>query len=258
MRSLVIFIITLFCVNGLAAKAKGSSIKAVSYYGEGLCIYPAFKCIKVKRRQNWVKLFPDPYQRDLVQRLNRTYNHLWAGKVIAVPKALSSTTLFDLSPFSLKISPTTDKQIIVDQEKLAWAAYNEQGQLLKWGPISSGRDKCSDSDNSCLTITGIFKLFDKRDKDCISNAFPAGRGGAQMPYCMFFHKGYAIHGSADIPGHRASHGCVRIFTEDAKWLNEEFISLSDKENEYSGTLIIIRPLARVKWQEGVAIPQAED
>ena len=40
---------------------------------------------------------------------------------------------------------------------------------------------------------------------------------------MFFHGGFALHGSYEVPGYHASHGCVRMFVNDAKWLNEEFV-----------------------------------
>lgn len=53
-----------------------------------------------------------------------------------------------------------------------------------------------------------------------------------MPYCMFFKGGYAIHAS-DVPGYNASHGCVRVFYEDAEWLNREFADI--------GTSVIVRP-----------------
>ena len=238
MKRLVFYLFFLLPIFSLA----DNSEKSPSYYGTGLCNYPQYKCIKISGGESWEKLFPDPVQRDLVQRLNRTYNPLWSGKVIVVPQNLNALNLFDLSPFELKIAPSSDKQIIVDQEKLAWAAYDEQGQLVKWGPISSGQDKCSDSSNSCRTLTGIFRVFSKENEHCISNAFPAGKGGAKMPYCMFFHKGYALHGSEDIPGYRASHGCVRMFTQDAKWLNHNFVQSSNEQNNFAGTIIIVRPL----------------
>ena len=63
-----------------------------------------------------------------------------------------------------------------------------------------------------------------------------------MPYCMFFHKGFALHGSDDIPGYRASHGCVRMFTRDAKWLNEEFVEISSERNNFLGTKVVVRPV----------------
>jgi hypothetical protein len=215
---------------------------ATLYYGLGLCAYPQYQCIKVESGQTWESLFPDEQQRDIVQRINRTYNNLWAGKEIVVPRDLANKTLLDFSPFPLTIEPDGETQIVVDQDKLAWGAYDLSGKLVKWGPISSGRDKCSDSNNSCRTITGIFHVFSKEDEKCRSNVFPIGKGGAKMPYCMYFHKGFALHGSDDIPGYRASHGCVRMFTRDAIWLNHDFVVSASEANNYVGTKVTIRPL----------------
>lgn len=217
-------------------------VNAAGFYGTALCGYPQYDCIKVASGQSWDNLFPDPVQRDLVQRVNRSYNYLWAGREIAVPKNLPTLTIFDISPFPLKIEGENEKQVIVDQEKLAWGAYDAQGNLVWWGPISSGRDKCSDSAKSCRTLTGIFRVFSKENVRCTSDVFPIGKGGAKMPYCMYFHKGFALHGSDDIPGVRASHGCVRMFIPDAKWLNENFVELSNERNHFMGTKVIVRPL----------------
>lgn len=216
------------------------------YYGTGLCQYPQFECIKIKRGQSWKNLFPDEEQRDIVQRINRNYNYLWAGKTIAVPKELDKSTMMDFSPFPLRIEPEEpEKQIIVDQDKLAWGAYDEDGHLVRWGPISSGSDKCSDNSSpTCRTKTGIFRIFSKENQHCKSNVFPLGTGGAKMPYCMYFHKGLALHGSNDLPGHRASHGCIRMFTDDAEWLNKEFVELSNERNHFLGTKVIVRPITR--------------
>lgn len=213
------------------------------YYGPVLCSSPLYKCIKVARGETWDKLFPDEQQRDLVQRLNRTYNSLWFGKEIVVPKDLSKVTLLDVSPFPLKIEGEHEKQIIIDQDKLAYGAYDADGKLVKWGPIASGIDKCPDSSNACRTLTGRFRIFNKENAKCISDVFPIGKGGAKMPYCMFFHKGFALHGSDDIPGYRASHGCVRMFVRDAKWLNEEFVDVSTDRNGFSGTVVVVRPVS---------------
>ncbi|CZG68157.1 L,D-transpeptidase [Legionella pneumophila] len=217
-------------------------LNAGHFYGTALCAYPQYECIKVTGGQSWEKLFPDPVQRDIVQRVNRTYNYLWSGREIAVPKNLANINIFDVSPFPLKIQSENEKQIIVDQEKLAWGAYDAQGNLVWWGPISSGSDKCSDSNKVCRTLTGIFRVFSKENVRCTSDVFPIGRGGAKMPYCMYFHKGFALHGSDDIPGVRASHGCVRMFIQDAKWLNENFVELSSERNNFMGTKVIVRPL----------------
>lgn len=43
---------------------------------------------------------------------------------------------------------------------------------------------------------------------------------APMPWSIFFHSGYAIHGTTDIKhlGHVASHGCVRLHPDNARKL----------------------------------------
>lgn len=216
------------------------SAAASPYYGSSLCQYAEYQCIKIEHGQSWENLFPNETQRDIVQRLNRTYNNLWPGKIIAVPKNLQYMTVFDVSPFPIHIDDE-EKQIIVDQDKLAWAAY-DQGQLVKWGPIASGRDKCPDSANSCKTLTGIFHFFSKENENCRSDVYPIGKGGAKMPYCMYFHKGFALHGSDDIPGYRASHGCVRMFIRDAKWMNQEFVVTSNDAKNIMGTKVTVRPV----------------
>jgi hypothetical protein len=211
------------------------------YYGSGLCNAAGFHCIKVESGQTWANLFPDEQQRDLVQRLNRTYNYLWVGKTLAVPNDLSHPDILNFAPFPKKIE-VSEPQIIVDQDKLAWGAFDAQGNLVKWGPVASGSTKCSDSSNSCLTLTGMFRVFNMENEKCVSDVFPIGKGGAKMPYCMFFHKGFALHGSDDIPGYRASHGCVRMFVQDAKWLNHEFVQMSSDKNNQKGTLVIVKPV----------------
>jgi len=211
------------------------------YYGAGLCAYSEYTCVKISHGDSWVSLFPDEAQRDLVQRINRTYNSLWLGKVIAVPKHLETVTLLDLAPFAHQIDDH-EKQVIVDQDKLAWAAYDEHGQLINWGPIASGRDKCPDSANACRTLTGVYRVFSKEDEKCKSDIFPIGKGGAKMPFCMYFHKGFALHGSDDMPGFRASHGCVRMFVRDAKWLNKEFVDASNVQNNNMGTKVVVLPV----------------
>jgi lipoprotein-anchoring transpeptidase ErfK/SrfK len=55
-----------------------------------------------------------------------------------------------------------------------------------------------------------------------------------MPYYMpFYTSDYGFHGSPNVPGKHASHGCVRMFTSDAKWMNRNFAE--------KGTRVIIRP-----------------
>ena len=209
-------------------------------FGELFCQDPAFICLKIKNGQSWASLFPNAESRDIVRRLNRMNVRLRAGMIIAIPKNLERLSIYDVSPFPRYIEPSGEKTIFVSQDKLAWGAYDEDGELLWWGPISSGIDKCN-SYGGCATPTGSYRIIRKQDIDCVSTAFPrranGENGGAQMPFCMHFFRGYALHGSSDVPGYRASHGCVRMFTEDARWLNEEFIDLPGAG--FKGTRVVI-------------------
>ena len=160
---------------------------------------------------------------------------------IAVPKNLDRLTIYDVSPFPRYIESDGEKTIYVSQEKLAWGAYDDKGELLWWGPLSSGSGHCRGLDGTCITPSGSFRVIRKQDIDCISTAFPlrsnGESGGAEMPYCMHFFRGYALHGSDTVPGYRASHGCVRIFVEDARWLNEEFVDLPG--SGMKGTRVVV-------------------
>ena len=49
-----------------------------------------------------------------------------------------------------------------------------------------------------------------------------------MPYCMYFFQGYTIHAGYEVPTYNASHGCVRVFSSAAKWLNEQFMTVGTK------------------------------
>lgn len=210
-------------------------------FGETLCQLPDFVCIKVKINENWESLFPDDETRDIVRRVNRMNIRLQAGMIIAVPRNIERLTIYDVSPFPRYIEPEGEKTIFVSQKKLAWAAYDENGELLWWGPISSGSEQCRNVIGGCNTPMGFYRIIRKQDTDCISTAFPrrfnGENGGALMPYCMHFFRGFALHGSEELPGFRASHGCIRMFTEDARWLNEEFVDLPGGSGR--GTRVII-------------------
>lgn len=110
----------------------------------------------------------------------------------------------------------------VDLGKLAWGAYDDSGNLVKWGRASGGKSYCPDIGRSCRTVTGTYTIYSKKGPGCKSSRFPVGKGGAPMPYCMHFKGGYAMHGG-NVPNYNASHGCVRLPVADAQWLNQNFV-----------------------------------
>lgn len=122
---------------------------------------------------------------------------------------------------------------IFDPKRLRWYVYDRSGELVGSGRASGGKSYCADVRRACKTPVGSFKVYSMGGPGCISKKFPIGKGGAPMPYCMFFHGGYAIHGSYDLPNHNASHGCIRVAPSAARWLQKNVM-------EY-GTKVIVRP-----------------
>jgi len=210
-------------------------------FGSTLCHTSDYRCLTVQTHASWKSLFPNPRERDLVRRVNRMNIPLKRGMILAVPKNITLLSIYDIAPFPRYIEPFNEKTILINQKQLAFGAYDEQGELMWWGPISSGILECSSPEGTCLTPTGAFRIIRKQDEECISTVFPqranGDNGGALMPYCMHFFRGFALHGSDAVPGYRASHGCIRMFIEDARWLNEEFISLPGGDSH--GTRVII-------------------
>lgn len=136
--------------------------------------------------------------------------------------------------FPLTIPAPGRKQFIFDPQAYAWAAYDSEGHRVMTGSASGGKDFCEDVGQPCRTVTGTFRIYNKRGMDCRSGEYPVETtGGAKMPYCMYFFQGYTIHAAYEVPYANSSHGCVRVLPSAAKWLNEQFISL--------GTQVIILP-----------------
>jgi len=129
---------------------------------------------------------------------------------------------------------TGHKVFIFDPKATAWAAYDAQGNRVETGRASGGQDYCEDIGRPCRTTTGHYRVYSKKGADCTSSLYPVEtHGGARMPYCMHFNGGYSIHAAYDVPNYNASHGCIRVLPDAARWLNEDFIDV--------GTAVIVKP-----------------
>lgn len=131
-------------------------------------------------------------------------------------------------------SPTGGKAILVDPNVHAWGAYDNSGTLLKAGLASAGSDYCPDLGRRCHTGVGTFHINSLGSPGCKSSIFPMPRGGAPMPYCMFFNKNQALHGApeGEVVEGNVSHGCVRLHVWDAEWIRYNFATV--------GTPVIVR------------------
>jgi len=210
-------------------------------YGQTLCKYEGFHCVKVKKGASWTSMFPDEHERDIAMRVNRMNTPVWAGQIIAVPNEIATANIMDFSPFPQQTNTGGEKLIVIDPLHMAWGAYDTSGSLVRWGPASAGADFCRDIGHECRTHSGSYRAYTMGSSDCYSSKFPLPNGGAPMPYCIYFNKGQALHGEPHgLPGHNASHGCVRTYVNDAEWLRYNFIEGPNEMNDNRGTLVIVK------------------
>jgi hypothetical protein len=151
------------------------------------------------------------------------------------------------------------KAIIVDLAGQAFGAY-ESGNLVRWGPVSSGR-------RSHQTPSGTYHL-NWHARIHVSTEDPTW----VMPWYFNFatDRGLALHQYA-LPGRPASHGCVRMLPDDAKWLFQwgDGWTLSETSGEVvqRGTLVLLlgrydfrapQPwLQPAWWSRGKSLPISE-
>jgi lipoprotein-anchoring transpeptidase ErfK/SrfK len=128
---------------------------------------------------------------------------------------------------------TAEKVVVIDPRVHVWGAYDSSGNLLKAGLATAGGDWCPDIGRACHTKPGSFRVNSLGSPNCKSSKYPVPRGGAPMPYCMFFNGGQGMHGSYQVVEGNVSHGCVRLHVPDAEWLRYNFVNV--------GTKVIVKP-----------------
>lgn len=128
---------------------------------------------------------------------------------------------------------TTEKVIVVDPVKHVWGAYDASGNLIKAGLATAGAKWCPDIKRACKTKPGSFRIASLGSAKCKSSIYPLPRGGAPMPYCMFFNKHQGLHGSYQVVEGNLSHGCVRLQVKDAEWIRFNFANI--------GTKVVVKP-----------------
>lgn len=146
---------------------------------------------------------------------------------------LTRIFLFIITGFFFVPVNAAGNTFIFNPNTLTWKAINENGTVIRTGKGSAGRRYCPDIHRACKTPSGVYRVTSKGGAGCRSSRYPVGRGGSPMPYCMFFNKNFAIHGSYEVPHYNASHGCVRVTPNEAQWLSRNFIKV--------GTKVVIEP-----------------
>ena len=137
-----------------------------------------------------------------VNRLDRA--HIRDNDTLVVPTAFDER----LSPYpaSLEVAREIPKLLIISRRAQVFAAY-DSGRLIRWGPTSTGKKKTPTPD-------GLYAANWKKDT-AISTVDPSWI----LPWCVNIHnlEGISLH-QFDLPGYPASHSCIRLLVEDARWI----------------------------------------
>jgi len=158
-------------------------------------------------RELEARLGPDLFALMLkINRLDR--KHLRSGASLVVADTNIDLANVSPLPFKLEAARSIPKLIIVSRRAQVFGAY-EFGELVRWGPTSTGK-------KSTPTPAGLYHTNWKAKET---------RSSVNQSWILpwYFNidntKGLAFH-KFDLPGYPASHGCVRLLEEDAKWLYE--------------------------------------
>ncbi|MBL7979069.1 MAG: L,D-transpeptidase [Bacteroidetes Order II. Incertae sedis bacterium] len=159
----------------------------------------------------------------LIKLLNRNdLKNLQKGDSLFIPQPLH-LDFRAYAPFE-RLWPAADKLdqlLLVDKTNQAFAAY-EKGKLTRWGLVVTGKDETP-------TPTGRFNVNWKQPSR-ISTLSPAlqkpKKGKKPSTETWFLKYVMNIHESRGIHFHQyfmpttgpASHGCIRLGGQDARWL----------------------------------------
>lgn len=151
-------------------------------------------------------LSPDQIQ--LLEKLNRCESGVLKGlRTLVVPIRWDIDEI-SLSPLPLAYAWARRhaKALVVHLPYQVFGAY-EEGRLIRWGPVSSGRKEHP-------TPNGLFHL-NWKDRYRISSVDPDWH----LPWYFNFHndRGLSFH-AYYLPGYPASHACLRLLDRDARRL----------------------------------------
>lgn len=151
---------------------------------------------------------------------------IWHGRLHTTVRglailAMASAIMFAASAGSVFAASLTVLVDLSDQRM----TVREQARIVHSWPISTARSGYS-------TPVGTYNPI-RLERMWYSTIYD----NAPMPHSIFFHGGYAIHGTTEISnlGQPASHGCVRLHPESARTLFELVLM-----HGHNATEIIIR------------------
>jgi hypothetical protein len=142
----------------------------------------------------------------LVLKINRLdLAHVRDTDTLQVPEPFLEEPAYSPFPAAVAGLDSLRKLLLVSLRVQAFAAF-ESGRQVHWGPTSSGREELP-------TPRGLYHTNWKAKvrHSTIDSAWV-------LNWCFNLSRwGISLH-EYDLPGYPASHSCVRLLAEDAKWI----------------------------------------
>ncbi len=205
--SVTVLLLLAFSVAAYAAEVKTapSSITGDSSAVAKPAIPDGFVKRVLKKGETLAKICnSDSTARIIFLKVNRLdERHFPLGKEVLVPVDVNKAMLY--SPVPATLADTRGgREIRIFLNPQYFGAY-EQGKLIFWGPVSSGKKERA-------TPPGKFFVnYKERFRRSLKYE------NAPMPFSINYYRGYFIH-QQSLPGRPASHGCVRLLLVDAERL----------------------------------------
>lgn len=189
-----------------------------------------YQYVKAKK---WLKEHkPDAYLLHLITTINRTdSNHLSKMDSIIIPSDSSANISYYLPfPVTVKTIANIDKVIFFSYPAQTFAAY-ENGEIVYTGATNMGR-------KNDQTPTGLF--FTNWKAETTTSTFN-DEWELKWNFNIANKLGIGWH-QYEMPGYPASHSCLRLQEEDARYLYswaDQWVLNKKEEIELKGTPVIV-------------------
>ena len=170
-------------------------------------VFPKDKKSKDSAMAVFNEKFSDEEQYKILAINRLDMKNKWRADTLAIPDKLDlDFQRYSPFPDRLEILNNVNKMVIFSYPVQAFAYY-ENGDLRRWGPTSMGK-------KSSPTKTGLTYNNWKKEE-----AISTVDSSWKLPYNVniFNRLGIGWH-KYDLPGYPASHSCLRLLEDDAKYM----------------------------------------
>jgi len=216
-------------------------------------VKPKSVAYTLENAKEWLQTHKNVKDLSVVYAVNRTdKNNFTKLDSVIIPKDLSGDLVFYL-PFPLEVTAlqAVDKIILFSYPTQTFGVY-ENGILIRSGQTNMGRKKDP-------TPTGLF--FTNWKAEETTSTFN-DEWNLKWNFNVENKKGVGFH-QYELPGYPASHSCMRLQEEDAKFLYkwaDQWVLENDENIKFNGTPVVVFGMydfdAPKPWLQLVNNPEA--